>query len=111
DRQVDQTRSRTCFGTRYQWRRHIRRDGSICSPQPGTGQWLACSRKAVGWPPGPRPWPPTNSATGRSSVTLLVTVRIPFARCYRYQRYDGEMTFPAIPAARVVEGENSQLTA
>jgi len=29
DRQVAHTRSRICFGTRYQWQRHIIRDGSI----------------------------------------------------------------------------------
>jgi hypothetical protein len=79
DSQVAQTWSRSCFGTRYQWRRHIRRDGSIRSPQPGIGQQLVCSGGAV-WPHGPRPRPPVNSVTVWSSVTSLVTAPIPSVR-------------------------------
>ena len=43
--QVAQTVSRSCFGTRFQWRRHIKWLGSICSPQPGAGQRPALGRK------------------------------------------------------------------
>ena len=47
ERQVRHTLSRSRFGTWYQSRRHIRRVGSIWSPQPGTAQRPAGSGKPV----------------------------------------------------------------
>jgi hypothetical protein len=72
DRQVAHTQSRRSLGTRYQSRRHIRRDGSIDAAQPGTEQWLASGGTGGCGRPGPHPGPVTNASPGAALVYSAV---------------------------------------
>jgi hypothetical protein len=68
DRHVAHTRSRSGLGIAYQSRRHIKRDPSITSPQPGTGHRLP-GEAAPETRPGPHPRPASTFRSGTASRT------------------------------------------
>lgn len=79
DRQVAQIRPRSADGTRRQSVRHIRREGSIRSSQPMTGQRLGPDDNCNRAPPGPLPGPDGKARrAGRSRSRSVIPVILTF---------------------------------
>jgi hypothetical protein len=76
DRQVAQIRPRSAYGTKYQSLRHIKREGSIDSSQPMTGQRVGPDDRGNRAPPGPLPGPEGKARrVGRSrSRSVIATI-------------------------------------
>ena len=73
DRQVAQIRRRSAYGTRYQSLRHIKREVSIGSSQPMTGQRFGPDDRGNRAPPGPLPEPEGKARrVGRSRSRSLI---------------------------------------
>lgn len=101
DRQVAQIRLRSSYGTRYQSLRHIKREGSIRSSQPMTGQRFGPDHKGNRAPPGPLPGPDgTARRAGHSRSRSVIQTILTFVaernltRGCRHSRLSGAHARP-----------------
>jgi hypothetical protein len=114
DRQLAQIRPRISYGTRCQSLRHIKREGSIGSSQPMTGQRFGPDHKGNRAPPGPLPGPDGKArwagrSTTRSVIQTILTLVAErnLTRGCRHSRLSGVMPGRRFAVAEVSDKDGS----